>query len=110
MPKAQAPATSTPVAWTCSCWTNPRPVPSSAGSPNRATASVPQMPATRCTGTAPIASSMRSRPSSRVASTMSQAPAAPIARDSALDTTWQPAVIATRPASTPFIGVTARSR
>jgi len=97
-PQAAMPSNCTPT-----CCSRDSPVPMTARSPNRPTASVPQAPAARCAGMAPTASSMRQRSSFSLHQAMASAPAAPVSIACAGDTACAPAVIATSPAIRPLI-------
>ena len=92
-----------PSSWTCSWPKRLKPVSSSCKSPKSATANVPQIPATKCTGTAEMASSSCIRCICFSARNITIAPRAPINAACGVDTTWQPAVIATNPARVPLI-------
>ena len=102
-PNAQAKVAPTPVAWTTNCSQRPKPVPQLSGSPKRATARVPQMPAARCTGTAPTTSSSSSFSSSIVTPYMIAPAIQPMLTADSGVMMWAEAVIPTSPANEPFI-------
>ena len=99
---AYAPTLRMPKTCTESCWGRVKPVPNIDISANNATATVPHIPANKCTGTTDKTSSILNFINNLLPTNMTMPPITPINAAASGVTAWAEAVMATNPAIMPL--------